>query len=397
MPKKILEFIEKETKGKSYKAIKYCLDDREQSTFDSDGKNPDNMIYGETEQLRNYVDLKGKSQELINQQQIYSYFLDGSRRVFKVDDMSFTRDGGKSFKVFPIVAGQIGVGCCRRYEKRMSKEKFFREIVIAVPDIVKIDNGGGEGYFENLTNKALNNVDILKTKDLQINAILPYSTKEDKTKQDEKKIEDRGTAKIQERMIECEKKMVDQLVKEKKLNQDNYLIKDGSLEYNPDKSLKQDKYKYQVFKNNYQYVIGVSKSFSTELCKDTKGKNNPGFIADLRLYQRTPVIKYVWSKDSRLGDIQFAIWYIRIREHERTRSPFDGILKIEKILVREDELRNGIDTELVDFLSAHIINERKPTCYGSDTRWANHLYPIFLTETYVKSQYISEQSFLNLF
>jgi hypothetical protein len=41
-----------------------------------------------------------------------------------------------------------------------------------------------------------------------------------------------------------------------------------------------------------------------------------------------------------------------------------------------------------------IINERNPVCYGSDDRWANHLYPIYLTEKYIKSQYLVKLDFL---
>ncbi|MCX7865416.1 MAG: hypothetical protein N2423_10360, partial [Novosphingobium sp.] len=36
---------------------------------------------------------------------IFSFFLDGSRHTYKVDDMSFQKN------VYPIIAGQVGVGC----------------------------------------------------------------------------------------------------------------------------------------------------------------------------------------------------------------------------------------------------------------------------------------------
>ena len=58
---------------------------------------------------------------------------------------------------------------------------------------------------------------------------------------------------------------------------------------------------------------------------------------------------------------------------------------------------NGIDSDVIDLISANIINERNPTCYGTDRRWANHLYPVYLTESYVKSKYISTEMFLHLF
>lgn len=71
-------------------------------------------------------------------------------------------------------------------------------------------------------------------------------------------------------------------------------------------------------------------------------------------------------------------------------------MKVEKIMM-DEELENGIDSDVIDLISANIINERNPTCYGTDKRWANHLYPVFLTESFVKSKYISTELFLHLF
>ena len=61
-------------------------------------------------------------------------------------------------------------------------------------------------------------------------------------------------------MSQREKELVAELVRERKLNQNNYLVKDGSLEYRPTKEDKADKKKYQIFKNNYNWVLGVSKT-----------------------------------------------------------------------------------------------------------------------------------------
>jgi len=67
------------------------------------------------------------------------------------------------------------------------------------------------------------------------------------------------------------------------------------------------------------------------------------------------------------------------------------------MLVTQEENEYGIDSDLVNMLSALLINERNPVCYGTDLRWANHLYPVYLTEKYVKSKYLSAESFLHLF
>ena len=102
------------------------------------------------------------------------------------------------------------------------------------------------------------------------------------------------------------------------------------------------------------------------------------------LYHRTPVACF--ENPDFLGDVQFAVWYIRLRDKKQTLTPFDGILKVEKILVTQEDVDNGVDSDLVDYLSACLINERNPVCYGKDLRWANHIYPVYLTEQFVKSK-----------
>lgn len=388
MTTKIMDILEKETSGKSYKAHKYGLDNIERPYIDYGN---DSIVWkrmAETRKTHKYVDLEGKSKILAQMDtQIFTYFLDGSRKVFKVDDIAYSKSGGRSV-IYPVIAGQIGVGCCKRVSKKLVSEKFKREFVISLPEIA--DSNGIPGFF-NATAQKLNNCPELKRIGLKFSTILPYKI----NNSGDTKFEDRGTACIQERMIESEKELVAELVREEKLNQDNYLIKDGSLEYKPTKEDRRDKRKYQTFKNNYNWVLGVSKSFNPEICKDSAGKSNPGFIADIPLYHRTPVACY--ESDFIGSEIQFAVWYVRIRDQKKTLTPFDGILKVEKILVTQEEIEYGIDSDLVDMLSACLINERNPTCYGLDMRWANHIYPIYLTETFVKSKYLSTDSFLHLF
>ncbi len=98
-----------------------------------------------------------------------------------------------------------------------------------------------------------------------------------------------------------------------------------------------------------------------------------------------------------IGDVTFAVWFVRIRESRYTNNTFDGILKLEKILVNDEQVENRLDSEEVDMITANIINERNPVCYGADRRWANHLYTIYVTESYIKSKYLGESMFLNLF
>lgn len=389
MPK-IMSIIEKETKGKSYHTYKYSYDSIGLPSIDYDDK-PDEVVKwldsGETDNPTKYISLKDYADKIAGQEPIIKYFLDGSRHVFKVDDIAYNK------RIYPVVAGQIGVGCCRRENKRMKVEKFYRELVIALPKNANADGHNDTAFFASKLQK-INESSELKRLGLSFSAVLPYDTA--KTKAADTKLDSVAVGVIQDCMIDYEKRMVAELVREKRLGQKSYLLKDGSLEYKKEmKTGREDLRKFQKIRHNYNWVIGVSKSFNPESCKDHTGKPNSNYIADLPVYHRTPVARY--TNTEFLGDVQFGVWYIRLRDKRHTLTPFDGVVKVEKILTDEEIEQGGINTDTVDLISANILNERNPTCYGADRRWANHLYPVFLTESFVKSKYISTDMFLQLF
>ena len=378
----IMDIIAKETNGKSYKTYKYSYDGSADLTFAYDDHQEITWErFGETVPPETAVDMKPLADRLQQYAPLFSYFLDGSRHTYKVDDISFRN------KVYPVIAGQVGVSCCRRIDKEMQKYDFDRRLAITLPKVASQSDWNKNVFFINLCKK-LNEDSFLKSVGIQFTDIIPYATKIE----DFERIENKGIAVVQDLMIEREKSMVSKLVAEHKINQNNYLLKDGSLEYRVD-HLRNDRERRQ-FQNNFSYVVGVSKSFNPENCKDKRGKNNSDLIANLPLFHRTPVSMY---SSPRLEGMKYAVWYIRIRDKRYTVNTFDGILKVEKILVTDEQVKNGLDTEEVDLISANIVNERNPVCYGADTRWANHLYPVYVTEMYAKSKYLSDTMFLNLF
>lgn len=387
MPK-VMEIIAKETNGKSYNTEKYSFDSIVAPSFDYDDS-PDRVMKwkdtAETEQHKKAVDLTTIVHDISGQPPLITFFLDGSRHVYKVDDISYNK------KVYPVVAGQIGVGCCHRTNKQMKPELFYRRLVIALPKVSYQDGWGEEAFFQAKVKK-INDSPELKKLGISFDRILTYREPENKRKG---KIEDNGIAAIQDFMMISEKEMVQELARSGRINQDNYLLKDGSLEYTEDvRAAKVSTYSLQKIKHNYRWVIGVSKSFNPESLMDHTGKPNANYIADLPLFHRTPAALY--ENQEFLGDVKFAVWYVRIRDKKQTRTPFDGVVKVEKILMPEEE-ETGLDSETIDLISANIINERNPTCYGSDRRWANHLYPVYLTEAFIKSRYMSTEMFLHLF
>ena len=376
---KIASFIANKTEGRVYSSYKYCIDSVEVPTVTYDDKKDIRIgkKFGETDKS-----IKGaKSIQPAANGSLFKYFLDGSRRTYKVDDIVYEQG------IYPFIAGQIGVGCCRRNDPNDFKSFVLEQHpVIAIPDVGNIDGNDNELFCNNLLSK-LNEDSLLKKRGLSFSAILPYST----SIRDNEKYEHKGIAKIQDKMIELEKKVVHSLVKEGKLEEKSFLLKDGSLEYQRLKD--DDPMDWPRIKRHYQFVVGVSKAFNPEALRK-HAKDISKVITDLKLFCRTPVYMY---EVERISGVKFGVWYLRIRDKKFTIGPYDGIVKVEKVMVTEKEEEQGIDSDEIDLISANIINERNPVCYGQDSRWAKHLYPIFLTESHIKSKYLSDVHFKNLF
>ena len=121
---KIMEIIEQETKGKSYHTFKYSYDSIGLPSIDYDDDSNKVMKWqesGETGSPKTSIDLKHYADKIheLGEAPLLKYFLDGSRHVFKVNDIAYNK------QVFPVVAGQIGIGCCKRENKRSRVSGFI--------------------------------------------------------------------------------------------------------------------------------------------------------------------------------------------------------------------------------------------------------------------------------
>jgi hypothetical protein len=201
--------------------------------------------------------------------------LDGSRRTYKIDDIELNGH------VYPIIAGQIGVACCERQSAdRFKCANFERKLVLSLPKAANPNAGDAKLFFNNLKDK-VNKLETLTKRGIQFDKILSYDSK----KQDDgTKFEHLGIATIQDEMIESEKRIVASLSENQLINANKYLIKDGSLQYKPMKT--GDFKELSKFKNHYKSVVGISKMFNPELCRDKDGKSNVDKIADGIPYQK---------------------------------------------------------------------------------------------------------------
>ena len=142
---------------------------------------------------------------------------------------------------------------------------------------------------------------------------------------------------------------------------------------------------------------GNTSAINAELCVDEKGRPNASRLAKLPEGHRTPAFKFRSERSKgQEGAVYFVAWYVRIRSMRHTASPFDGVLKVEVILTGDAPYDQVVETEELDLVSANLVMERLPTCYGQDQRWPNHLYPVFLTERYLKSKFMSDTVLMNL-
>ena len=132
----ILDVIATETHGSSFKTYKYGFDGIEVPRFDYD----DHQYhftwkrYGETESQKRIVPLKRVVDQIAGGEPLFRYFLDGSRKTYKVDDMSYRN------QVYPIIAGQVGIGCCLREQGEMLPLRdpaYERQLVISLPKVAK--------------------------------------------------------------------------------------------------------------------------------------------------------------------------------------------------------------------------------------------------------------------
>lgn len=108
---KLLEYIAEETQGACFTSFKYCYDTIATPTIEYGGTEKEYINlkeYAEDVHDPKPRDMRQRAAILMKGAPLFKYFLDGSRRVYKVDDIQYDK------KVFPIVSGQISVACCCR-------------------------------------------------------------------------------------------------------------------------------------------------------------------------------------------------------------------------------------------------------------------------------------------
>jgi hypothetical protein len=288
---------------------------------------------------------------------ILRYFLDGSRKTYKVADIIFQG------RYLPLIAGQIGVGVIERkddYKTLAPLRKYctFKN-VLALPDVIP-ENDLRE-LEKDINEKSVINIDLIR-----------YKLEEGKDPVD------LGVAKINSVMQDEEIKTVLSMSKDHLLSSEKILVIDGPLRFRKEFDIVQ-------FRN----VVGLSKSFrpTFKVGKGSRYRDVGSLTFRLDFGERTSV--YRISDDTKV----IGTWYIRMRKRDLMSNPLQGILKMERYAIDPTEKENGLDSIIIDNISSFILRERNVTPYGKDVRWASHIYPIYMAETYIKNSFMSDLRF----
>ena len=176
---KILDYIQDQSDGNYsfYHTRKMSLDEDLPESLDYDDK-PATQIakspFAETDQTR--VKTVRISDEFIHGvSPIFYFFLDGSRHIYKVDDIAIGR------KIFPVLAGQIIVGCCQRPSRDEFKHLVMEnQLVLSLPNNFDIDDANKGGNFCRLycekINNSLSKIPYFKEHSIKLDKMLLYKT-----------------------------------------------------------------------------------------------------------------------------------------------------------------------------------------------------------------------------
>lgn len=303
----------------------------------------------------------------------FRYFLDGSQRSWRAIEANIKGH------YLPFCAGQVGVAVIERDDDgRFSPVRELTTVrnVLAVPDLI------GKDEIPDIARKI--NAELAESQHFTI-VRYKYTSKEDKDPGD------LGRAMIIDEMQREELRTIRRMIQKNLIGDRAMLAKDGGLQYRKDKldkELNPSKDDIVQLRN----VIGLAKTFKPELTLGKgRGRQSLGNLTkSLQWKERTTVIRPPDNRDAAYG-----WWYLRLRPTDRMYSPLQGIVKIE-VFATGEEKDDGIRQERADTLSSYVLAERNVTPYKADARWATHVYPIYLTETYLRSSFLSHTRFKSL-
>ena len=292
---------------------------------------------------------------------IFRYFVDGSMRT---TNAGYIVDAKRQF--WPIFIAQIGVAATTLSDRRVGLETHNAKTILFLPGtIAKADEREAREQVRHAAATSRMPLDLK----LEL-----YSAS------DGEKPIDAARKKIITTMHTMEIDLIKELAESGRVTREAMLMIDGSLQFYG--NLEQEQ---EAFRN----VVGVAKSFDLhqKIGTGERAKEAGALVAGLRRHHRTPARK-VEHRNLKIG-----AWYLRLHSgHAHAGLTItDGVVKLEVFPENPTSDDAVMDANRCEIISSNVLALRHPTTPRTDGRWASHLYPIHLTETYVKKRFRSDQ------
>ena len=295
---------------------------------------------------------------------LFRYFVDGSARTMNAGHIV-----DPNGRYLPIFMAQIAVAATRLNGTVIEVEEYCARVVFFLPDTFdETDKKNAENLVKSTAQSSRYPLDLE----------VDYYTLKDRTEP-----LDAARQRVLSRMHGMEIDLIQYLADSEKVTQDNMLIIDGSLQFygNLDKAR-------EAFRN----VVGVAKSFDLHqrIGRGSNAKDIGALVAGLKHGYRTPARKVSVPRT----DLVIGAWYLRLHRAGRDAglATDDGVVKLELFALRENDHHKPLSTARCDLISRHVLRLRHPTTPPTDPRWASHLYPIHLTERYIKTRFRDERA-----
>lgn len=295
---------------------------------------------------------------------LFGLFLDGSQRT---TNAGFVVDPKNRY--LPLLIAQIGVATTELFGLRLRIKHYDSTNTLFFPDSFAAE-------------------DLAEARTVACTAAqasrLPLDLKFDRYEVDDtdnRPPMDRARARILHKMHAMEVDRIAALAKAGDVSREALLLIDGSIEFYTDMDRHQE-----AFRN----VVGVAKSF--DLHRPYRQGRSPERVGSL--ISRLPPAHRTPARGTPHRNLTIASWYLRL--HGRSRMSNleypDGVVKIEVFPDRPADDSPSIDSARCDRISQHVLALRVPATPNTDARWASHLYPVHLTERYIKTQFRNDRS-----
>ena len=293
---------------------------------------------------------------------LFRYFLDGSMRTTGAGHIVDAKQ-----RFLPIFIAQIAVAATKLDNAQIAVETYNSKNIFFLPETFSTED---TRKVHHLVGQAARASRLPLDLDLEC-----YDLDEQ-----EKPI-DCARKKVLSTMHAMEINLIKRLAKSRKVTRESLLMIDGSLQFYGN---------LECNKEAFHNVVGVAKSFDLNQRIGTRrnAKEVGTLVARLRYRHRTPARKITHR------NLTIGAWYLRLHSaHSHAGLAItDGVVKLEVFPDDATGSEPKLDTDRCNLISKNVLALRHPTTPWTDSRWASHLYPIHVTEHYIKTRFRSDRT-----